>query len=134
MVPDLGCANQIRIFAKGREPKLSLFERNQPATLLDDFADAVQEKMSAFHHAASEHDRIRCEHRDQVGQAETEIVSFPLYGALRQLVACTRQFADALRTQVGAEGIILGSFLLHPRTHCRTGSQRFPTAMKSAVA
>ncbi len=70
--------------------------------------------------------------RDQVGEAETEVVRFAFHGALRPIVALPSQFADSLGGQPSTMGIVRGGTAFEPTDHGRARRQGFPASAKAA--
>src|SRR5579862_7218452 len=102
IVPHSCRADQVRIVSERGECDLCLFGRDEAAAAGDHFADAVEKKRSALHHAAAQHNCVGCKQVDQVGEADPEIVALMFDGLLCDGVTLLREFADLLRGNASA--------------------------------
>ena len=70
------------------------------------FANVLQKKDGALHHAAAEHDDFWNKHRNQIGEAETKVAAFALDGTHRPSVTLLSQFANFLGSQSSTVRIV----------------------------
>src|ERR1700730_9734185 len=100
VVPDPRCSDEIGVFSERSQSQFRLFKRNESATRANDFADAVKKKGRALHHAATQDDHVRHKKIDQIGQTETQVVSFPLHRPASQLISLLRKLADLFCSEI----------------------------------
>src|SRR4029077_7707544 len=74
---------------------------------------------------AAEHDNLRHEHRHQIRKAEAEIASLMCYGPLSPFIPLPGRFTKSFCID---SRVIARRVSIEPRSHSRTGRQRFPTS------
>jgi hypothetical protein len=97
VIPDSGGADEICTFTKRGQREFGLVERNQRAALTNDVFDPAEKQRNAFHYAASEHDGVGAEHRDEIRYAKAEIVSLAIDRLFSEIFTGHRQFTDSFR-------------------------------------
>src|SRR5882762_2084260 len=134
MVPDPRRTYEIGVFSQRSCRQLRFSKRNESATLVNYFTDAIKKKGRTLHHAPTQDDHIRHKEIDQIGQTETQVVSFPLDRPAGQLITLLRKLADLFCGEICAIAAVRWYIHFEPRSHGWTSRQRFPTPSEPAGA
>src|SRR5260370_23063926 len=134
MMPYPRCADEIGVLCQRSQSQLRLFKRNESATLANDLADTVKKERPTFHDTSTQDDHVRHKKIDQIGQAETKIVSFALNRSARQLISLLRKLADLFGGEICGIAVVCCYTRSEPCDHSRTSRKRFPTAPETASA
>ncbi len=134
MMPNHGRPDQVGIFSQRGEEQLGFFKGNEAAAPADGLANAIEKKIRTLHNAAAQHDCIRGEEINQVGEAEAKIFCFAIYSRTGQCIAFAGQLTDSFCGQPGAMRIVRRRSSFQPCGHGRPRCQRFPAPAIAARA
>src|SRR6266567_5792535 len=78
IMPHSRRTDKVCIIPQRRERELRLLGGDEAATAANHFADTIDKKRRALHHAATQHDSVRGKQIDQIGwpQAQVESLMF----------------------------------------------------------